>query len=156
MVADSYEVLVKQINNACEIAVKNTAEIMMEKLKEFMQTKYYDLYAPKFYIPRTYKFLNSAVYKMLNNQTALIGIDDSYFDYEYPSNYRLLGNDNNPSGEIGHWTGEDQVYAAEYGMHGNANIYTDGHYWSEFIGWCNTNAVPLLIKNLKEQGVSIE
>lgn len=152
----NYKQLEDELNKRAEIAVELTAKEMLEKLKEYIKTEYYDLYEPLYYRPRTYRFLNSAVYKMLNNQTVSIGIDDDYFNYQYPANYRLLGADNRPSGEFGHWTGEDQAYAAEYGMHGNVNIYTDGHYWSEFIEWFNANCILLLIDNLKKQGIPIK
>lgn len=160
MAINSYSQLVEKLNKATEIAVEKTAKELMEKLKEFIQTEYYDLYEPLYYRPRTYMFLNSAVYKMLSGDTASIGIDDDYFDYNYPARYTSQSANENLANigqsYTGHWTGEDQAYAAEYGMHGNANIYTDGHYWSEFIEWCNSNCVALLRKNLIEQGVPLK
>ena len=156
MVADSYDVLVKQFTNGCGIAVKNTANRLLQELQKYIQVDYYDMYEPLYYTPRTYKFLNSAIAKMVGQTTASIGIDDAFFDYEYPARYRLLGSNNQPSGENGHWTGEDQVYMADAGYHGNVNIYRDGHFFKDFLDYCNENAIPILKEELRKQKIEIE
>lgn len=145
----TYSALVADINKKTEKAVKMTADQMQEKLKECIEEKYYDEYDPTSYIPRTYKFLNSAVAKMLGQSSASIGIDEAYFDYEYPARYKLQ------DGSSGHWTGEDQVMMASQGYHGTYYIHTEGKFWDEFIKWADKNAIKLLKKNLLACGVPL-
>lgn len=136
------------IESACTKAVEQAAYIIVEKLKDFIQTRYYDKFDPDVYI-RTEKFLNSTVANMLGNTTASIGIDDAFMDYEYPANYNLR------DGTTGHWAGEDQVNMAARGYHGTYYIQTEGRYWDEFIEWCDNNAINILEKELKKQGLNI-
>ena len=152
---NSYSAVVAEINNRVEKAVKMTASEMQEKLKECIQEKYYDEYDPTSYIPRTYKFLNSAVAKMLGKSSASIGIDEAYFDYEYPKRYTSKSSGITKSDNV-HWTGEDQTMMGSQGYHGNAFIRTEGRFWDEFIAWADTNAVPLLKKNLIICGVNVK
>lgn len=143
------------IDSKCTIAVGNTAKRLQEKLVEIIDRDYYEQYDPLYYKPRTYAFLKSAVSKMLNSHTASIGIDDTYFDYEYPSRYMMFenggGTDRNVSG---HWTGEDQVYMASQGYHGTYNIRTDGRFWEDFVDYCEANAVNILREELKKVGLN--
>lgn len=142
------------IQGACAIAVENAAKRLQEKLVEIINDEYYDQYDPIYYIPRTYAFLKSAVSKMLNSKTASIGIDDDYFNYEYSAKYMMFenggGTDRNVSG---HWTGEDQVNMASQGMHGSAEIQTEGRFWESFIDYCSDNAVSILREELTKQGI---
>lgn len=152
---NSYSAVVAEINKRVEKAVKMTADEMQEKLKDCIQEKYYDEYDPTKYIPRTYKFLNSAVAKMLGKSSASIGIDEAYFDYEYPQRYTsqsagITKYDNE------HWTGEDQIIMGSQGYHGSAFIRTEGRFWDEFISWADKNAIHLLKKNLIICGVKVK
>ena len=70
------------IESKCTIAVENAAKRLQEKLVEIIDSDYYDQYDPIYYKPRTFAFLKSAVSKMLNSNTASIGIDDEYFNYD--------------------------------------------------------------------------
>lgn len=139
----------KQINAACNKAVENAANKLLEKLQEYIKEDYYNLYAPKYYIPRTMKFYESAVANIIGNSTATIGIDELYMSYQYPARYKYL------DGTSGHWTGEDQVYMADAGFHGNVNIYRDGHFWKDFIRFCEENALNILKQELKKQGLNV-
>lgn len=145
----SINALEKEVNRRAGIAVKNVATIMSDKLREFLSDEYYAKYNPEIY-KRTYKFLNSATYELLNGNTASIGISDDFLNYEYPAIYK------SQDGAFGHWTGEDQSYMGEAGYHGNAYIYRDGHYWSEFENWCRENVVNLLTSALKKQGLNVK
>ena len=136
------------IESACNIAVKKAADRLVEKLKDLIQTRYYDLFDPNVYI-RTEAFLRSAVANMIGNNTASIGIDEAFMDYQYPANYKLQDS------TMGHWTGEDQANIAERGYHGTYYIHTDGHYWSEFVERCNGNAVSILREELVKAGLTL-
>ena len=136
------------VESACSKAVKETSNILVEKLKDLIQTRYYDLFDPNVYI-RTEAFLRSAVANMIDSNTASIGIDEAFMDYQYPANYRLQDS------TIGHWTGEDQANMAERGYHGTYYIHTDGHYWSEFVQWCDKNAISILRENLIKAGLTL-
>jgi hypothetical protein len=142
------------INSKCTIAVENAAKRLQEKLVEIIDSDYYAQYDPLYYKPRTFAFLKSAVSKMLNSKTASIGIDDEYFNYEYPARYMMFenggGTDRNVSG---HWTGEDQVYMASQGYHGTYNIRTEGRFWESFIDYCEANAVSILRQELAKAGI---
>lgn len=142
------------INSKCTIAVENAAKRLQEKLVEIIDSDYYAQYDPLYYKPRTYAFLKSAVSKMLNSNTASIGIDDEYFNYEYPARYMMFenggGTDRNVSG---HWTGEDQVNMAAQGYHGTYNIRTEGRFWESFIDYCEANAVSILRQELAKVGI---
>ena len=155
----NYTQLVNEINKRTEVAVKITSEKLCEKLKEIIQTKYYDEYPNPRY-DRTYMFLNSAVAKMITDSTATIGIDDSYFDYEYSARYTSQSADSNLSkiGQSydGHWTGEDQTFMASQGYHGSYYIHTEGKFWEEFLDYCNKNARNMLRDELRKQGVPIK
>lgn len=87
---------------------------------------------------------------MKDNSTAVIGIDELYMSYQYPAKYTYL------DGTAGHWTGEDQVYMADAGYHGNVNIYRDGHFWKDFEQYCKDNALNILKQELKKQGLNIK
>lgn len=136
------------IGNKCSIAIKNTAIKLQEKLKEYINEDYYELYSPSIY-DRTYKFLNSATHKMLNENYAEVGFFEDYLNYNYPSRYTSKS-----SNYEGHWTGEDQLYAADAGIHGNVSIQTDGHFFKDFIQYCNENAINILREELKKQGIN--
>jgi hypothetical protein len=145
------------IDSKCTIAIENAAKRLQEKLVEFIDNDYYAQYDPLYYKPRTFEFLKSAVSKMLNSNTASIGIDDEYFNYEYPARYMMFenggGTDRNVSG---HWTGEDQVNMAAQGYHGTYNIRTEGRFWEDFVDYCETNAVNILKQELKKQGLNVQ
>lgn len=136
-------------NDACNKAVENAAKKLLEKLQEYIKEDYYNLYAPKYYIPRTMKFFESAVANIIGNSTATVGIDELYMSYLYPTRYKYL------DGTSGHWTGEDQVYMADAGFHGNVNIYRDGHFWKDFIRFCEVNALNILKEELRKQGLNV-
>lgn len=141
--------LKKQIENACNKAVENAANILLKKLQEYINEDYYDLYYPDRYI-RTKEFYRSAVANMLGKSTATIGIDELYMSYQYPEKYTYL------DGTSGHWTGEDQVYMADAGYHGNFNIYRDGHFWKDFEKYANENAIDILKTELRKQGLNVK
>jgi hypothetical protein len=124
----------KILEKSISIAVKNTALIMTETLKEFISEDFYELYTPKFYI-RSYDFLNSAVYNLLSSTSAEIKMDETMMDY----------------GE--YWDGETQLFMADAGYHGNASIYRDGHFWKDFMNWCNANVTIILRDELEKQGI---
>lgn len=144
----------KMIEPLITKAVENTAKRLQEKLVEIIDSDYYAQYDPLYYKPRTYAFLKSAVSRMLDSKTASIGIDDEYFNYEYPARYMMFenggGTDRNVSG---HWTGEDQVYMASQGYHGTYNIRTEGRFWESFIDYCEENAVLILREELAKVGI---
>lgn len=141
--------LKKQIENACGKAVENAAKILLEKLQEYIKEDYYDLYQPIYY-SRTMKFYESAAANMIGKSTATVGIDELYMSYQYPAKYTYL------DGTAGHWTGEDQVYMADAGYHGNFNIYRDGHFWKDFEKYANENAIDILKNELRNQGLNVK
>lgn len=141
--------LKKQVESACNKAVENAAKILLEKLQEYINEDYYELYYPERYI-RTKEFYKSAVANMLGKSTATIGIDELYMSYQYPAEYTYL------DGTAGHWTGEDQVYMADAGYHGNFNIYRDGHFWKDFEKYANENAIDILKNELRKQGLNVK
>lgn len=141
--------LKKQVDAACSRAVENAAKIILEKLQEYINKDYYDLYQPIYY-SRTMKFYESAVANMIGKSTATIGIDELYMSYQYPAKYTYL------DGTSGHWTGEDQVYMADAGYHGNFNIYRDGHFWKDFEKYANENAFDILKTELRKQGLNVK
>lgn len=141
--------LKKHVDAACNKAVENAAKILLEKLQEYINKDYYDLYQPTYY-SRTMKFYESAVANMIGKSTATIGIDELYMSYQYPAKYTYL------DGTSGHWTGEDQVYMADAGYHGNFNIYRDGHFWKDFEKFANENAIDILKTELHKQGLNVK
>lgn len=155
MAFTSYTQLVSEMNKRTTIAVKNTSEKLCEKLKELIQTEYYNQYDPTSYIPRTYKFLESAVAKMVTDSTATIGIDDSYFDYEYPVRYTSQSANITKEDNV-HWTGEDQIEMSSRGYHGSAYIRTDGRWFEAFKEYCDKNARAILRDELIKQKVPIK
>ena len=87
---------------------------------------------------------------MLGKSTATVGIDELYMSYQYPAKYTYL------DGIAGHWTGEDQVYMADAGYHGNFNIYRDGHFWKDFEKYAKENAIDILKNELRKQGLNVK
>ena len=156
----TYTELVKELNMATEIAVKNTAEQLLEVLKELINTEYYDQYTPSLQgYHRTFKFLESAVMKMLTSNSASIGIDEAYFNYQYPARYTSTSANENLSkigqSYSGHWTGEDQIIMSSQGYHGNAYIRTEGRWWDSFVAYCEKNAVDILKQELRKQNLNV-
>lgn len=145
----SIEDLKNQINVACERAIESASQILLKELQEYINEDYYDLYEPIYY-KRTYAFYKSAVAHITGKSSSMVGIDNLYMSYQYPANYNYL------DGETGHWTGEDQVYMADAGFHGNASIYRDGHFWKDFEQFCKENAINILKLELKKQGLNIQ
>lgn len=141
--------LKKQVENACNKAVENASKILLEKLQEYINEDYYNLYQPIYY-SRTMKFYESAVANMLGKSTATVGINELYMSYQYPAKYTYL------DGTAGHWTGEDQVYMADAGYHGNFNIYRDGHFWKDFEKYANGNAIDILKNELRKQKLNVK
>lgn len=141
--------LKKQVENACNKAVENASKILLEKLQEYINEDYYNLYQPIYY-SRTMKFYESAVANMLGKSTATVGINELYMSYQYPAKYTYL------DGTAGHWTGEDQVYMADAGYHGNFNIYRDGHFWKDFEKYANENAIDILKNELRKQKLNVK
>lgn len=138
--------LQNHMQKAITKAVENASERVLQELQNYIMEDYYNLYQPEYYV-RTKEFYKSAVAKMLNSNSAEIGISELYMSYQYSANYRLQDN------SMGHWTGEDQVYMADAGFHGNAYIYRDGHFWKDFEQWCDENAVNILREELQKQGI---
>jgi len=144
----------KMIEPLITKAVENAAKRLQEKLVEIIDTEYYQQYDPEYYIPRSYEFLKSAVSKMIDSKTASIGIDDEYFNYEYPARYMMFENGGGTARNVaGHWTGEDQVNMAAQGYHGSYYIRTEGRFWESFIDYCNANAVSILKQELAKVGI---
>lgn len=144
----------KMIEPLITKAVENAAKRLQKKLVEIIDTEYYQQYDPEYYIPRSYEFLKSAVSKMIDSKTASIGIDDEYFNYEYPARYMMFENGGGTARNVaGHWTGEDQVNMAASGYHGSYYIRTEGRFWESFIDYCNANAVLILREELAKVGI---
>lgn len=142
------------IESKCAIAVEKTAKRLQEELINIIENDYYAQYQPEYYIPRTFEFLKSAVSKILDSNTASIGIDDEYFNYEYPAKYMMFENGGGTSRNVrGHWTGEDQVNMAAQGYHGSYHIRTEGRFWESFIDFCKANAVSILREELAKVGI---
>lgn len=144
----------KMIEPLITKAVEKAAKRLQEKLVEIIDSEYYQQYDPEYYIPRSYAFLKSAVSKMIDSKTASIGIDDEYFNYEYPARYMMFENGGGTARNVaGHWTGEDQVNMAAQGYHGSYYIRTEGRFWESFIDYCNANAVSILREELAKVGI---
>lgn len=141
--------LQNRINVACRKAVENASNIILNELQKYIKEDYYKIYSPECY-KRTEAFYKSAVANMVGKSTATIGIDELYMSYQYPAKYTYL------DGTDGHWTGEDQVYMADAGFHGNVNIYRDGHFWKDFERFCDENAINILKKELRKQGLNVK
>jgi hypothetical protein len=125
------------LNVQIATALKSTSGILCEKLKEFIQEDYYNLFKPDFYT-RTYQFLDSAKNELLSGNTAKIYMDETAMDY---GNY---------------WDGETQLYMADAGLHGNANIFREGYFWKDFINYCNENVDIILRQELKKVGINVK
>ena len=149
MTIKTYKGLFKALNKNINIAVENSANILLKKLQEYINEDYYNLYEPLFY-SRTMEFYKSAVANMIEKSTATIGIDELYMSYQYPAKY------NSFDSTSGHWTGEDQVYMADAGFHGNVNIYRDGHFWKDFEQYCEENSINILKSELRKQGIPVK
>lgn len=127
------------IEAVCEKAIKNVAQRMTEELESYILTDFYNQYKPKFY-DRTYSLLKSPKFNMLSSQSAEIFIDTDAMHYM--------------ASEYG-FDGEDSAYYASLGWHGSPAIMTEGHYWEDFMEWCNKN-VPILMKQeLQKAGLKL-
>lgn len=129
----------KLLEPLIEKAIQNVAQRMTEELESYIREDFYNAYKPKFY-DRTYMLLKSPKFNMNDFNSATIFIDTDAMHY--------LG------GEYG-ITGEDVAYWSSLGFHGNQDIITEGHYWEDFMSWCNSNVIPLLKQELKKQGVPL-
>jgi hypothetical protein len=123
-----------------EIAIKNVAQRMTEELESYIREDFYNAYRPKFY-DRTYQLLKSPKFKMDNFNSATVFIDTDAMHYL--------------SGEYG-FTGQDSAYYASLGWHGSPDIMTEGHYWEDFMTWCNNNVVLLMRQELRKQGLNVK
>lgn len=146
--------IVTEMNKAVTIAVKNASNRLLIKLQEYINEDFYNLYQPLYY-DRTMSFYNSAVAKMLSGNSASIGIDDDYFNFEYKKSYTSQSANITKSDNV-HWTGEDQINMAEAGFHGNVGIYRDGHFFSDFLDYCDKNALNILREELIKQGITLK
>lgn len=132
----SFVQIEKFVQSACTKAIESAANILLEKLQEFIMTEYYDLYTPIFY-QRTMQFYQSAVANLISPNTAEIGMDETKMNY----------------GD--YWDGETQLYMADAGFHGSANIWRKGFFWKEFVAWCNENAIKILVNELRKNGIQV-
>lgn len=143
------------IQHLCTEAIRYAMQRCVAKLREIIDEEYYDQFIPDFYI-RTDKFMKSALATLLSPTSAEIGIDDEYFNYEYPARYMMFENGGGTDRNVaGHWTGEDQVNMAAQGYHGTYNIRTEGRFWESFEQWMNENAIKILREELKRQGLNL-
>lgn len=127
----------KMLEPLIEKAIKNVAQRMTEELESYIREDFYNAYKPKFY-DRTYQLLKSPKFNMNSFNSATIFIDTDAMHYL--------------AGEYG-FTGEDSAYYASLGWHGSPDIMTEGHYWEDFMNWCDNNVVLLMKQELKKQGV---
>lgn len=124
------------IENCCRKAVENACNRLLGTLQEYIDSEYYDMFDPDFY-DRTYQFWHSATMRMLNVNCGEVFMNEKAMNY----------------GE--YWNGKMQLFMADAGYHGSSNIYTDGHFWSEFVKYCEENAVNILVEELIKQGLNI-
>lgn len=124
------------IESACTKAVENACGRLLGTLQQLIMSEFYDLYSPEKY-QRSYSFYESATTKMLNSLTGEIFMDADSMDYG------------------SYWDGETQLYMADAGFHGSADIYEDGHFWQEFILFCQKNAKNILREELIKQGIKL-
>jgi hypothetical protein len=80
-------------------------------------------------------FYDSAKSQLLSSTTAEIYMDADSMHY----------ND--------YWDGETQLYMADAGFHGNANIFREGYFWKDFVEYCNKNAISILRNELDKVGI---
>ena len=144
------------VGHLCTEAIRHAMQRCVKQLRTYIDEDYYKQYEPLFYKPRTMEFFKSATATLLSPTSAEIGIDDDYFNYEYPARYMMFenggGTDRNVSG---HWTGEDQVNMAAHGYHGSYDIQTEGRFWDDFSEWMNENAIRILREELEIQGLKL-
>lgn len=134
MIANPNE-LEKVINSCINKAVTLTIDEATTQLTQHIQSDYYDQYVPIFY-ERTNQFLNSVAYEMLNGNEGVIYIDESKMNYRTHSSSYVLD-------------------LASKGYHGNLTIATSVSFWYNYLQWCNANLIPILINNLRSQGLQI-
>lgn len=124
------------IKSACTKAVENACNRLLGTLQELIMSEYYNLFNPKEY-KRTMQFYNSATTKMLDELTGEIFMDADSMDYG------------------AFWEGQTQLYMADAGFHGSVYDYEDGHFWKEFIAYCEKNAKKILKEELVKQGLKL-
>lgn len=129
--------LQKHLESTCEKAVENACNRLLGTLQQYIDSEYYDLYEPDYYT-RTYQFWKSATMNMLDKTCGQIFMDENAMNYGQ------------------YWDGITQLYMADAGYHGSAYIYTDGHFFKEFVKFCDDNAVNILKEELQKQGISIK
>ena len=124
------------IESACAKAVEITCNRLLGTLQELIMSEYYDLFDPEKY-RRTMQFYDSATTRILNKLTGEIFMDADSMNYG------------------AYWDGETQLYMADAGFHGSVYDYEDGHFWKEFIAYCEKNAKKILKEELVKQGLKL-
>jgi hypothetical protein len=130
----------QMIEPLIEKAIQNVAQKLTEELESYIKEDFYSQYKPKFY-DRTYQLLKSPKFNMNDFNSATIFIDTDAMHYL--------------AGEYG-ITGEDVAYWSSLGFHGSPDIMTEGHYWEDFLEYCNKNVIPMMKIELKKQGLNIQ
>lgn len=130
--------LKKQVDAACNRAVKNACNRLLGSLQQIIDKEFYDVFEPDFY-HRTYQFWRSATTKMLNQTCGQVFMDKNEMNYN------------------SFWTGEKQLHHANIGSHGGwiTDTTKEHRFWDVFIDFCQNNAINILKEELKKQGLKI-
>lgn len=126
------------LESSCNIAVQNACNRLLGTLQQLIDSEYYDVYDPVWY-NRTYQFWQSAMTQMLSNTCGQIFMNPDAMHY------------------VG-WSGEEQIQAANLGIHGGiiTDTTVEHRYWNKFVEYCEKNAVRILKEELKKQGLSVK
>ena len=124
------------IESVCKTAVSEVAKIVCEKLQDLIYDDYYRQYIPKYY-ERTWQLFDAPEMNMLSSALAEVFLNTGKMNYE-------------------NMTGKFIAELSSQGFHGSKKIETEGHYWDDFLEWCEKNIPSLLKTSLREQGLFID
>ena len=117
------------IENRCAKAVSSTCGELKDELVFLVDSEFYSQYSPVQYIRTGQLGGDAPQSKVISNLEGKVMMDGSTLRYNGIS-------------------GDGVIALSAGGWHGYVK-QTDGRYWESFIGYCGSNAVNLLIKNLK-------
>lgn len=130
--------LEKYVENKCEEAVKISCNRLLGTLQELIISEYYNKYDPVQY-KRSFDFYRSAMVETLSPICGKVFMNPSEMNYI-------------------NWDGLTQIIKANDGVHGGwaTEESLTGHYWDEFLKYCEKNAIRILKEELKKQGLIIK
>lgn len=125
----------KDIERKCNNAIEGTCKELNDVLQEFANDSFYSEYSPSVH-KRTYQLFNMCTHEMVSDMCGKVFLDSSLANYQ----------------------GIDSALNLDYmvnGIHGNPDIQTEGRFFQDFLNYCDKNAINILVKNLRKQGLNI-